>query len=73
MPTLTITTTAQQAQRVATAFGQRLGLKDGGGNPRDATPSEVKDFVIVQIRLVVQQQEQHTAQMLITDTQFDPT
>ena len=51
MPTLTITTDATQAARVAHAVGQHLNLG------RDATAQEIKDFVIRILRNVVQDAE----------------
>lgn len=47
MPTMTITTTAPQAQRVATALGAYLGLG------RDATASEIKAHFIEQMKELV--------------------
>ena len=41
MPTMTITTTAPQAARLAEALGRLLGLKDANGAPRDATAAAV--------------------------------
>lgn len=67
MPTLTITTTAAQAGRVASAFGKALGLG------RDATSDEVKSEVIRLIRSVVIERERQDAIAQIADTPFDPT
>lgn len=55
MATLTINTTAGDAQRVAAAFGARLNLG------RDATGAEVKQQVIQFIVNAVQEQEQRAA------------
>jgi hypothetical protein len=67
MPTQTITTTAPQAQRVATAFGAKLNLG------RDATAAEVKADVIAYMRNVVINYEREEAQKQIVDSAFDPT
>ncbi len=47
MPTLSIDVTAPQAQRIATAFGRVRMLG------RDATPAEVRAFLIDQLKSVV--------------------
>jgi hypothetical protein len=67
MPTLTITTTVAQANRVASAFGKALGLG------RDATEAEVKQEVIRLMRSVVIARERQDAISQITDTPFDPS
>ena len=51
MPSLTVTLTTAQAQRVATAFGRYWNLG------RDATAAEVKEYLIRQLKGVVAQQE----------------
>lgn len=51
MATLTITTTAQQDQRIAAAFGHLLGL-DGNANA-----AQVKALIIEHIRGVVHRYE----------------
>jgi len=48
MPTLTITTTADQASKIAAAFGAKYDP------PRDATAAEVKADVIEYIKGIVQ-------------------
>jgi len=53
MAVMTITTTAANAARVVTAFGNKLGTVDGNGDPRDATAQEVKDAVIAHMKGVV--------------------
>ena len=67
MAVLTITTTAAQAQRVATAFGSRLSLG------RDATNAEVKAEVINMVRAIVLGYESDQAKAALADTPFDPT
>lgn len=67
MAVLTITTTAPQAQRVATAFGARLNLG------RDATNAEVKTEVVNIIRGIVQGYENQVAARALVDAVFDPT
>ena len=64
MGTLTINTTAPQDARLTAAFGTRLGLVDGNGDPRDATGSEIKDEVINLLRKIVRQQEQVAARVV---------
>ena len=69
MAVMTITTTAAQAQRVATAIGVRLRLG------RDATQAEVKAEVIEFLRQVVINTEAQTAAKAAADAAaaFDPT
>jgi hypothetical protein len=67
MAVLTITTTAGEAQRVATAFGARLGLG------RDATNAEVKTAVIAYIRSIVRTYENEVAIAALVPAAFDPT
>ena len=77
MATLTITTTAAQAQRVATAFGAELNLEtiDNPPLPRDATNSEVKALVVRYIKDVVLGQERRAASEAATApiTEIEPT
>lgn len=73
MPSMTITTTAQQAQRLATAFGRELGLRDEQGQRRDATAAEIKQATIGYLRSVVVQQERRAAEDEISIPEFDPT
>ena len=63
MATLTITTTADQAQRIATAFGAELNLEtiDNPPSPRDATEAEVKAYVVRFIKDIVLNQEHRAA------------
>lgn len=67
MPTLTITTTVPQAQRVAAAFGKRLGLG------RDANPAEIKAQVIEYLRTAVWEQEHREAVDAVQTPRIDPT
>lgn len=72
MPSMTITTTAPQAQRLVTAFGDRLALG------RDATEAEIKAWTIAQLREVVRSYERKVAVATAVDaipapTSFDPT
>lgn len=46
MPSLTITYTVPVGQRVATAYGKLQGYTNGGGAPRAATETEIKDALI---------------------------
>lgn len=63
MPSMTITTTAQQAQRLATALGKALGYG------RDATADEIKAYVVDHFRQLVHREERQE----VAPTAFDPT
>ena len=52
MATMTITTTADNAARAVTAYGDLLGLE------RDATAGELKQHVIREMKQVVRQYEE---------------
>lgn len=67
MPTLSITTTTEQAVRVAEAYGARLNLG------RDATGPEIKQAVIDHIKSVVLSHENRKKIAALTDEAFDPT
>ena len=67
MPTMTITTTAPQAARVAAAIGRDLKLG------RDATAEECRQYVIAMIRAVVIAREKDVAIEAIVPVTFDPT
>ncbi len=74
MPTLTINTTAGQASRAASAVGVELGLRGSDGAQRDATPAEVKDWLIRQMRKLVHAHEIKVAQAALqSPSAFDPT
>lgn len=62
MPTITITTTTAQGNRVASAFGKSLGLKDGNNQPRDATNAEVRAYLVKALRDVVFSVERQAAE-----------
>lgn len=53
MPTLTIDVTTDQATRIATACGKAWGLKNAAGNPRAATLTEIRKFLIDQMKGIV--------------------
>lgn len=53
MPSMTITYTASEGQRIAAALGKAHSLVDEGGQPRSATAAEVKTFVIARIKQLV--------------------
>ena len=55
MATLTITTTVNQASRIAAAFGSRLNP------PRDATAAEIKADMIAYIKGIVHSYETQQA------------
>lgn len=67
MPTLTIQTNAEQAARVAEAYGVLLGLG------RDATGPEIKRAVIDYMKSVVISYENRKAIQQLTDSPFEPT
>jgi len=73
MPSMTITTTAEQAQRLATAFGKAHGLTNAAGQPRAATASEIKDFTTAWMRKIVLDQERLAAALAAVDANFEPT
>lgn len=61
MATLTITTTASQDSRIASAFGRYMNLKDANNQPRNATGAEVKQAVIDWLKMTVRETEQAVA------------
>lgn len=69
MPTLTITTTADQAQRIAAAFGSKLGLQGS------ANAEQVRQDVIQYIRNTVRSHETEQAAKAAADAvgSIDPT
>ncbi len=75
MPTLTITTNATQAQRIAKAFGRLKNLREPDKTPRDATAAEVKADVIGFIRSVVIEYERDVAMQAASSgvPDIDPT
>ena len=75
MPTLTITTTGAQAQRIATAFGRLKNLRESDKTPRGATGSEVKAEVIDFIKQVVLEYEKSEAMEAASNAvpDIDPT
>jgi capsule polysaccharide export protein KpsE/RkpR len=73
MPSLTITYTAQEGQRVATAYGHLNDWRDENGEPRDATAAEVKQALINVLRGWVRQSEHQKAQQEIVIEPINPT
>ena len=67
MPSLTITYTAQEGQRVAAALGKLRGLG------RSATEGEVKTALIGTMRGWVHDAEGEEARQAISLSAFDPT
>jgi len=61
MPTLTINTSASHSQRIAQAYGAKLGLTDDDDNPRAATAAEVKKDIIATLKHTVYKYERTTA------------
>ena len=62
MPSITITTDAENAARLASAIGLLLDLKDVNNMPRSATLAEVKALIVNNLKAVVRQQERQTAE-----------
>lgn len=73
MAQIVIDLTAQQASRLAVAYGKQFGLTDGAGAPRDATLADIKVHCIRELRAIVQLQERRIAEAAIADSPFDPT
>ena len=72
MPTLTIRTTAAQAQRVSIAYGRLLNLRTPDkAAERNANAAEIKAAIINQIRQVVINHEQGIAIQNAIDTVSD--
>ena len=55
MPTVSLTTDATQAARLAAAMGALLGLG------RDATQAEVKAYLVAHLRDIVRERERQAA------------
>lgn len=62
MPTMTITTTTDQAQRVAAAVGSARGLTDENGAPRSANATEVKEHTVQYLKHLVRAHETRAAE-----------
>ena len=75
MPSMTITTTAPQAARLAAAMGATMRLVDDvTKQPRDATAAEIKTYVVKFLRDTVQHYERNqAAQAIPAPSAFDPT
>ena len=76
MPTLTINTTAAQAQRVSVAYGRLLNLRTPDKSAqRDATGAEIKAAIIGEIKSVVLNYERDIAMQAASDAVpgIDPT
>lgn len=73
---VTVTLTAPQAQRLATAIGKVRNLTDAQGAPRSATMAEVKTIVADHLRGFVMQAEkpalEEAAVRAVTVPAFDP-
>lgn len=71
---LTITLTAEQAQRFAAAVGADNALKNGAGAPRSATSAEARQDVIRYMRVKTQEYERRlgTSQLVIPAFEPDP-
>ena len=80
MPSWTITVTQAELNWAQVQLGKRLDLKDANGDPRDATPAELKSrtmFLLKDDLQGVERGEQVAAIQAqfsnITVTPFDPT
>jgi len=73
MPTQTINFSTENAKRVAKTFGKRLNLKTATGNPRNATPAEVKQQTIEWYKSLVWRQEHQEAVDAIVTPRINPT
>lgn len=75
MGTLTVNTTTAQDTRILAAVGKQHGFVDGNGDPRDATPAEVKGVVIQFLKELVLRQERQDAANIAADavTEITPT
>ncbi len=75
MPSFTITVTASEGNRAASAIGEIFGLVDNQVPPqrRDATLAECKQFMADYLKKSVQQIERARAQNAVSVTPFDPT
>lgn len=65
MPSITLTVTAAQAQRIATAFGRAYNLRDASNAPRDATGPEIHDYIVGYVRNIVADTESAAARAAI--------
>lgn len=73
MAAVTITTTAPQDSRLGPAFGDLLQVRNGSGQPRNATTAEVKDWLIAQMRAVVVNYEDRVNRAAVAaPSSFDP-
>ena len=74
---VTVSLTAPQAQRLATAIGKVRNLVDARGDPRSATMAEVKTIIADHLRGFVMQAEksalEEAAIKAVTVPAFDPT
>lgn len=66
MPDITITVNVTQARRISTALGRHLGLTDTNGANRDATAGEVREWLLSNLRQVVEEQERKEAERSIS-------
>lgn len=74
MAVQTITTTAGEDTRLAAAFGDYLGLRNGGGLPRNATAAEIKGAQIAWATGIVIAYEDKVAKAALTPaTPIAPT
>lgn len=75
MGQITIDTTAPADARLVDAFTDRLQPVDGGGAPRNATPADVKAWLINQMKAVVHSYETRLANEAASAaiTPIDPT
>ncbi|MGB1560809.1 MAG: hypothetical protein ACPHN2_04845 [Sinimarinibacterium flocculans] len=72
MGTYTISTSAQDDERLEQAFGHHLGVTDGQGQPRSATAQEIKTALVDYLRRVVVDYERAAAVAQVSVPAFDP-
>lgn len=71
---LTITTSAPDDARLGPAYGDKLGLRNGAGAPRNATTAEVKSYLVGILRSDVQSYEDRINKAAVAaPAAFDPT
>lgn len=73
MPTVTIDTTAPQAAEVADCLGEYLNLRNAQGALRNATPAEVRAFLVQDLRSMVRVIKKRRRDAALVDPDFDLT
>lgn len=75
MPSITLTTSAAKAQRLAAAVGDAKGLTVSGENtPRSATAAEIEDWFATQaVNLVLSYEDRKNREAIQAPTPIDFT